>query len=157
MPDFDPTELLETKIDGDALNDHFTPFPETECFGRIKKIAGRKVTVGGEDKLIAQFMFVTEDQHVIDETGLREPMVRYELWLDTDPATGRMLDKKDNPNANVALGRLKKACGIKDGKPFRIADLDGLGCYIKTKQDKRDEETFTKVVAVSAEAFRARS
>ena len=161
MPDFDPTELLETTLEGDSFNSHFTPFPETECYGRIKKVAGRRVmTKDNRESLLAEFTFTTDDQHVLDETGLKEPQVRYSIWLDADPMTGRLLTKDENPNANVRLARLKKACGLKEGKKFRIADFDGLGCYIKTKHRAPtgdSDDIQTDVVAVSAEPFRSRS
>lgn len=159
VPDFDPTELLQTTRDPEAFNSHFTPFPETECFGRIKSISARRITTKqGDERVIATFMFTTDDEHVCRETGLTEPQVRYEIWLDTKP-NGELLTKDESPNANVRLQRLARVCGIKPGKKYRIADLDGLGCYIKTKQSANpddDEDRYCNVVAVSAEPFRSR-
>ena len=164
MPDFDPSEVLETSFEGDSFNDHYTPFPETECYGRVKKVNVLHGTAAtGDEYMKAQIMFCTDDEHVVQATGQREPQVRYEFWLDTKRGpTGRleMQTKEDNVNANVKIPKLRNALGLQPGRRFNLAQFEGLGCYIKTKQSpnpQNPDEPFCNVVAVSAEPFKKTS
>ncbi len=161
MPDFDPSEMLETSFDGDAFNDHYTPFPETECYARVKSVNVLRGTFKeGQPYLRAQFMFVTDDEHVQQATGLREPQVRYEFFLDTKEGPNGQLTvqtKNDNVNANIRLTKLRNALGLPAGKRFNMAQFDGLSCYIRTKQQpnpQNSDEPYCNVVAVSGEPFR---
>lgn len=155
MPDFDPTELFETTYDTDSFNSQYTPFPETECYARIKRVSAHKAVVDGNERIVADFTFVTDDDDIIAETGMQEPSVVYNVWLDTRPGTMQLIDKSENKNANVKLRQLAEAVGLKKGKKFRLSDLEGLGCYIRTRQnrDRDDPEiTRTNVVRVAAES-----
>lgn len=159
MPTFDPSELLEMSF-GDDFNTRATPFPEGECYARVKSITGKEVTTKtGDAAIVVETIFVTDDDVIKQATKMNEPSVRYSIFLELVPGTKRVMTKDDNPNANLKLGRLKMALGVKAGKKFRLNDLVGLACYIKTKQrlDPEDSETiYTDVVGVSAEPFSRR-
>lgn len=159
MPTFDPSELLDLSF-GDDFNTRATPFPETECYARVKSISGKEITTRtGDTSIVVEAIFVTDDEHVKQATHMNEPTVRYSLFLELVPGTKRVMTKDENPNANLKLGRLKTALGVKSGKKFKLPDLVGLACYIKTKQrlDPEDSETiYTDVTAVSAEPFTRR-
>ena len=156
---FDPASLLDTEY-SDDLNTRLTPIPEGEFLARVKPdgIIVREIkTKQGETRHVADVIFLVDDEEVKRATQLTEPQVRCSLFLDLKPGTSQLLTKEDNPNANVKLGRLKEACGIKPGKAWSLRHLEGLGCYIKVKQrtDPDDIETvYSDVVAFSKEPSR---
>lgn len=155
---FDPSTLLDTEYTGD-LNTRLTPIPEGAYVGRIKTVAIRSGVKDGVRWAAADINFVIEDEEVKAATQLAEPMARMGLFLDLVPGSNRIATSEDNPNANVRLGRLKEACGIKPGRKWSLRHLEGMQCYVRVKQraDDNDPETiYSDVVAVSAEEFATR-
>ncbi len=151
---FDPSSLLDTESDGD-FNTRLTPIPEGEYQAHVKEggISVRGGIKDGARWTAADILFVIDDEEVKASTQLKEPVVKLGLFLETDIAGQRLLTKEDNPNANVKLGKLKEACGIKPGRKFSLRHLEGLSCFIRTKQrtDPNDIETvYSDVVSVSA-------
>jgi len=152
---FDPSALLETETDGD-FNTRLIPIPEGEFSAHIKE--GGISMRGGIDKngnrwTAADVLFVIDDENVKASTSLKEPVAKLGLFLETDASGQRLLTKDDNPNANVKLGKLKEAVGIKPGRKFSLRHLEGLSCFVRIKQrtDPNDIETiYSDVVAVSA-------
>lgn len=151
---FDPSSLLDTEYSGD-LNTRLTPIPEGEYAAHIKE-GGVTVRTGSKDGQVwaaADVMFVIDDEEVRAATQLKEPMAKLGLFLDIDADTKRLLTAEDNPNANVKLGKLKEACGLRPGKKWSLRHLEGLSCFVRIKQrtDPNDIETiYSDVVAVSA-------
>jgi hypothetical protein len=147
--------LLETETDGD-FNTRLIPIPEGEFSAHIKE--GGVTIRGGVDKsgqrwTAADVFFVIDDEEVKTVTQLKEPVAKLGIFLETDASGQRLLTKEDNANANVKLGRLKEAVGIKPGRKFSLRHLEGLSCFVRIKQrtDPNDIETiYSDVVAVSA-------
>ena len=156
---FDPSSLLDTEYTDD-LNTRLTPIPEGEFYARIKPdgiIVREIINKQNEKRHVADVIFEIDDEEVKRQTQLTTPQVRCSIFLDLKPGTSQLLTKEDNANANVRLGRLKEACGIKPGKKWSLRHLEGLGCYVKVKQraDPEDIETvYSDVVAFSSEPSR---
>lgn len=146
---FDPASVLETAYTDD-LNTRLTPIPEGEFLAQVKSIAVRQATSkDGQPLLFADFVFTALDEEVKKATGLKEPQVRYSIMLDVNPGTTTLRTKSDDPNANVRLGRLKEACGIKPGRKWTMREFEGLTCMIKVKQRTGDDgEIYSDVSAV---------
>lgn len=150
---FDPTSLLETEY-SDDLNTRLTPIPEGEYMAHIKSIVPRSGVKDGVPWFAADVNFIIDDEEVKTATQLREPMARLGLFLDMKPGTTVLATKEDNPNANVKLGKLKEAVGLKPGRKWSLRHLEGLSCYVKIKQrtDPNDIETvYSDVVSVTKE------
>jgi hypothetical protein len=151
---FDPSALLETETDGD-FNTRLTPIPEGEFQAHVKEggISVRGGIKDGQRWTAADVLFVIDDEEVKTSTQLKEPTAKLGLFLETDAGGQRLLTKDDNPNANVKLGKLKEAVGIKPGRKFSLRHLEGLSCFVRIKQrtDPNDIETvYSDVVAVNA-------
>ncbi len=151
---FDPSALLETETDGD-FNTRLIPIPEGEFAAHIKEggVSVRGGTKDGAPWRAADILFIIDDEEVKTSTSLKEPTAKLGLFLETDASGQRLLTKEDNPNANVKLGKLKEAVGIKPGRKFSLRHLEGLSCFVRIKQrtDPQDIETiYSDVVAVSA-------
>lgn len=158
-PSFDPAQLLDTEY-SDDLRTRLTPVPEGDWRGRIKEngILIRKTGQAGSEYTVADVLFLVEDEEVKERTQLKEPTVRASLFLDLKPGTNQLLTEKDNPNANVKLGQLKAACGIKPGAKWSFRQLEGLGCFIKVKHRPNPddiENPRVDIVAFSKEPFPA--
>jgi hypothetical protein len=138
---FDPSVLIETEYTGD-LNRQLTPVPEGIFFGRIRE-GGVKVKKGiskaGNAYCVCDLAFVIQDEEVKAATNLEEPMVFASVFLDLTPS-GALETRESNPNANVQLGRLKHALGLREGKPWSLRSFEGLGCYLKVTQDPDPED-----------------
>ena len=153
---FDPTTLKDMEYTGD-LNTRLTPVPEGEFWARLSKVDLRQNKAkDGRDLTLADFLFIIEDDGVKQATHLLEPQVRMSIFLDIG-ANGALLTAEDNPNANVKLGRIKAALGIKPGKRWSFRHMEGQSCYVKVKQrtDPEDIEiVYSDVVSVSKEPSR---
>lgn len=155
---FDPASLLDTEYEDD-LNTRLTPVPEGEYYARIKensvKVSQFANKNGGEPHSVMNLLFVIEDEEVKRVTQLQEPQVRMSVFLELKPGTNQLLTAADNPNANVRLGRLKEALGIKPGKKWSPRQFEGMGCFIKVKQKVNPddiEDVNSEVQAVSKES-----
>jgi hypothetical protein len=151
---FDPSSLLDSEYE-DNLRTRLVPVPEGVYQAHIKGVpAVRSGVKDGNRWCTADFLFVLDDEQVKKDTQLQEPTVRYSMFLDMDPSSTRLLTETDNPNANIKLGRLKEACGIKPGRKWSLRHFDGLSCWVRVKQrtDPDDIETiYSDIVAVSKE------
>jgi hypothetical protein len=139
---FDTTALLDTSYTGD-LNRSLVPIPEGEMYARIKEgsVKVRRFTSkAGNLVTMADMVFAIEDQSVKDATQLPEPAIPASIFLDTEPGSNRLLTKEDNPNANIQLGRLKHAVGIKEGKTWSLRSFEGLACYIKVEHEANPDD-----------------
>lgn len=151
---FDPNALLDTEY-SDNLRTRLVPIPEGVYYAHIKGVPA--VRSGSKDGTVwaaADFTFVIDDEEVKSKTQLTEPSCRYSTFLDLKPGTAQLLTEADNPNANIKLGRLKEACGMKPGRAWSLRHFDGLSCWVRIKQrtDPDDIETiYSDVVAVSKE------
>lgn len=147
--------MLDTEYTGE-LNTRLTPIPEGEWQAHVKQPNGVSIRSGVKDGkrwATADVMFVIDDEEVKSRTQLTEPMARMSLFLDLVPGTNQIQTSEDNPNANVRLGKLKEALGIRPGKKWSLRHLEGLSCFVRIKQrtDENDIETvYSDVVAVSA-------
>jgi hypothetical protein len=151
---FDPASLLDTEYD-DGLRTRLTPIPEGVYQGRIKGVPAVRsgTSKEGQQWAAADFTFVIDDEEVKKSTQLNEPSCRFSIFLDLRPGTSQLLTEADNPNANIRLGRLKEACGIKAGRKWSLRHFDGLSCWVRIKQrtDPDDIETvYSDVAAVAA-------
>lgn len=150
---FDTNALLDTSYTGD-LNRSLIPIPEGEFYARVKEnsVKVRRFT-SKQNNLItmADMVFSIEDQSVKDATHMENPAIPYSIFLETEPGSNRLLTKEDNPNANISLGRLKYALGIREGKEWSLRGFEGLGCFIKVEQEPNPddiEHPRSKVVGV---------
>jgi hypothetical protein len=133
---FDPSVLVDTEYTGD-LNRQLTPIPEGTYYGRVKEgsvKAKKGISKAGNAYCVCDMQFVLTDEDVKAATKLEEPTVFASIFLDLTPS-GAIETKEANPNANVQLGRLKHALGLREGKPWSLRSFEGLGCYIRVVQE----------------------
>lgn len=139
---FDTSALVETEQTGD-LNRALVPIPEGEYYARVKpdSVKVRRFTSkAGNLVNMCDLNFSIEDDEVKASTQLPDPTIQANIFLDIDPTTNRILTREDNPNANVQLGRLKHALGIKEGKPWSLRQFEGMACYIKVVHEPNPDD-----------------
>lgn len=134
---FDPDALLDTQNEGD-FNRYMTPVPAGEHYARVKdgSVKVRKFTSkAGNPVCMCDLQWVIEDQGVAESMGVKEALVFDNFFLDFDHNTNRLVTREENPNANLTLGKLKYAMGVKEGRPWSLRSLQGMACYIRVEQD----------------------
>ncbi len=155
---FDETALLDGEYTGD-LNTRLTPVPEGEYMAHVMSngIKVKQITIKntGEKRHIADFIFIVDDDDVKRQIQMQEPQVRMSVFLDLN-AAGALMTKEENANANIKLGRLKDALGLKPGRKWSLRHMEGLSCYIKVthRTDPDDIEIrYAEVAQVSKTPF----
>jgi hypothetical protein len=139
---FDTSALVDTEYTGD-LNRALVPIPEGEFYSRVKPDSvkvNRFISKAGNLVNICNLVFSVEDEDVKAATQLPDPSITASIFLDLDPGTNRLLTKEDNPNANIGLGKLKHALGIKEGKPWSLRQFEGMACYIKVVHEPNPDD-----------------
>lgn len=130
---FDPNALLDTENEGD-FNRYMTPVPAGEHYARVKEgsLKVRKFTSkAGNPVAMCDLQWVVEDASVAEGMGVKEAVIFDSFFLDIDHDTNRLVTKEENPNANLTLGRLKFAMGVKEGRPWSLRSFEGMACYLK--------------------------
>lgn len=134
---FDPNALLDTQNEGD-FNRYMIPVPAGEHYARIKdgSVKVRKFTSkAGNPVCMCDLQWVVEDASVAEAMGVKEALIFDSFFLDIDHDTNRLVTKEENPNANLTLGRLKYAMGVKEGRPWSLRSFEGMACYLRVEQD----------------------
>jgi hypothetical protein len=139
---FDTSALVDTEYTG-GLNRTLVPIPEGEFLARVKPDSvkvNRFTSKAGNLVNICNLVFSVEDEDVKAQTRLPDPSITASIFLDLDPGTGRLLTKEDNPNANVGLGKLKHALGIREGKAWSLRQFEGMACYIRVVHEPNPDD-----------------
>jgi hypothetical protein len=137
---FDTSALIETENTGD-LNRYMEPVPEGEMMARINADSvkvERFTSKAGNLVTLCRMVFTVEDEDVKAAMKMDKPTINASIFLDME--NGRLTTKDDNPNANVALGKLKYALRIPEGKPWSLRQFEGLSCFIKVAHDPNPED-----------------
>lgn len=139
---FNPDTFLNTTVT-DALSTAYVPVPEGEWTGVIKEIKPR----AAKDSALLDIVWGVDDQSVVEQTGMANPIVRQSVFLDiTD--TGA-LDK--GKGKNVQLGKLREAVGQnQNGKPWQPGMLVGQVAKIKVTHRMYEGEPQAEVRGVAA-------
>lgn len=138
---FDPKTFLDRSTDT-AFDTARTNVPEGDHHGIIKSVTAEEVTIqtGQRAGQKAYKMFVTwsvDDPKVREVTGLAEPSVRQDFFIDLTP-TGAFIN---GANMNVDLGKLRDAVGQnKAGKQWRPSMLIGSAALIHVTHRTVDQD-----------------
>jgi hypothetical protein len=142
MSTFNPEDFMNETIEGE-MDTAIIPVPKGEYAAQIEKVDIREVD--GRDGKKAYPMDVTYavlDDAVRELTGREKPTVRQSIWLDLDPATGRIDASKGK---NVGLGKLRAAADMnKPGEKFVPNQL--IGAMVKITVDHRADPRDSSII-----------
>lgn len=146
---FNPEAFLGQQVT-EAHETRMVLVPEGTALGQIKSLNVRKLDATGDnpERYILAIQWAVLDDEVKRITGLNEPTVPQDIWLDTNASGGL----ESGPGKNVSLGRLREAVGQnKPGKAWAMSHLNGAlaNLIIKHEVSKKDGETYAKAVKVS--------
>jgi hypothetical protein len=134
---FDTNALLDTQYTGD-LNRNTVPVPAGEYYARIKEnsVKVRKFTSkAGNEVCMCDMAWVIDDPDLAADMQVKEPTAFGSIFLQLSPGSNKIATKEEDPNANIQLGRLKYAMGIKEGKPWSVRAFEGMACYIRVESE----------------------
>lgn len=130
---FDVDSFMNQEIDANFQSE-WTPVPEGEWEAQIEEVKVRSYEVKkpdhpdfGQEKPILVLTWAIKDPEVAEETGLENPKVRQDVFLDF--SNGVLLE---GANKNIDLGKLQEIGDLKkDG--FRLTDLVGVTAIVSVK------------------------
>ncbi len=136
MSTFDPASFLNTEVEA-SFETEFTPVPEGDFPAQILDVLPRTVNTKNGERVIVGIKWGITDQSVAEATGIEEPSVRQDLWIDMDDngalATG--------VNQNIALGNLREVLDQnKEGQAWSFAMLTGGNATVKVKHRMTDNQ-----------------
>lgn len=151
MSTFDAENFFNTEVQGSNSTQR-TPVPEYPdgVIGIAKKLhKPRQVETKEGPRWICGIDWAIDDQHAKDVTGMAEPTVRHDLWLDVTPQGSLDMSK----GKNVDLGRTREAVGLNDpSKPFKFDHILGrmARLVIKHRTDDRNGDIFAQVSRITS-------
>jgi hypothetical protein len=142
MGSFDPDRFMNQSFD--APNDTtMIPCPAGEWVGLteepvLKEIVSKKTGISYPQLTIN---IAIDDPAVTEKTNRKPTKVRFQSLLDLNEAG----DLDMGPGKNIALGRLREACGVnRPGQRFNIRDLAGK--TVKARVSHRPDDSDPSVV-----------
>lgn len=143
MSTFDPEAFNQMVIE-ESNETKMTPVPAGDYKGFISeaKVSSISIRNGARAGTEVPVLNVTwqledEDGKLAEELNRDVVRVRQDVWLDLNDTGGLAF----GPNQNVALGRLREACGLNvPGKPFSFQMLEGQGpCIVHVVTEPRQD------------------
>ena len=136
MSNFDPASFLNTEVEA-KFETAFTPVPEGDFPAQIVDVLPRTVNTKNGERIIVGIKWAITDQSVAEATGIDEPSVRQDLWIDMDDngalATG--------VNQNIALGHLRDVLQQNnEGEAWSFAMLTGGVGTVRVKHRMTDNQ-----------------
>ena len=131
---FDAESFLDATVEG-VLATSRPPMPEIEDAQLMIKSLDMAF---GDEWVAVDLEIVVDEAAAREATGFDEPTVRHRLFLDT--TDDGMLDMSEGKN--IALGRLRVACGWDpdSAEPWNFRMLEGAGCRGHIVQDPDDTD-----------------
>lgn len=143
---FDAKAFMETKVQS-AMDTEREKVPEGQYRFMIDAGEGalefKSGTIGKGERVGQQWVQVTircllQDEAVKADLGRDKVIVRKQIFLDIDPATGGLATGKGQ---NVELGQLREALGQNDAKkPWDFTKLEGAGPFMGEVNHRPDEK-----------------
>lgn len=138
---FDPS-VFEQQQFTEPNDTRYVAIPEGEYMALVKEKKFRNE----KGYTILDITWLVDDAGVRETTGMKDPIVRQSIFLDTTAQGGLDFGR----GKNVKLGRLREALGLNQpGQPFSFNMIEGRPARVSIKHRLYEGDTFADVKEVT--------